>query len=202
MRKHWAVAAAAVITITALAGCSADDGNDAEVPVDKPNPVVTETPEPTVEPTVFTLPSTCAELLPASRAAAFESEGLVLLGGPGGRYGTDYLGEPSPEEGLGGITCIWGDSASEMSSISISVAPLAASSRAGIVEGFVQDGLNEGEIEGANTFGLQGDTELISAVYNVLRNDSWISVISTLGGPAAYEEAVVVADEVAATVYQ
>ena len=202
MSKHWASAAAAVVVITALAGCSSGDGDPAEVPVDAPDPVVTASAAPTAAPLTFAMPATCAELVPTARIARFEGQGLVLLGGPGGRYGTDYLGEPSPEERLGGITCIWGHADSEVSSITLSAAPLAPSSRPGIVEGFVADGLNEGELDDASTFGMQGDTELSPAVYNVLRNESWISVISTVGGPAFYDEAVLVADEVATTVYK
>jgi hypothetical protein len=147
------------------------------------------------------MPATCAEILPSSRIAAIESQGLVLLGGPGGRYENDYLLEPSPEERLGGITCIWGYSDSEVSSITVSVAPLPPANRASVVESFVAEGLNESEINGASVFAQQGDTQTEPAIINALRADSWISVIATVGGTTFFEEGLVILAEATETAY-
>jgi hypothetical protein len=125
----------------------------------------------------------------------------VLLGGPDGKYGTDYLADATPEEQAGGISCIWGFADSEISSLTVSVAPLSASTRPDIVASFNEQGLNEATIDDAVTFAVQGDKNLNPAVYNVLRGDSWISVIATIGGTDSYNEAVEVAAEVHAIVY-
>ncbi len=147
------------------------------------------------------MPTQCADILPASRLAIFETAKLVLLGGPGGRYEGDYLLEPTPEELLGGITCIWGFSDTEASSITVSVAPLSPDSRASVIDSLVADGLNESELDGASVFSKQGNGEIAPAIINSVRATSWISVIVTVGGPTQYEDAKAIVAEVAALVY-
>lgn len=185
-----------------LSGCAA--GGSA-VPTADPTiaatPTETATATATADPRVFTMPTMCTDILPMSRLSRFEADGLVLLGGPGGRYEGDYLLDPTPEESAGGITCIWGFADSEASSITVSVAPLSASSRGGIIDSFVAAGLNESELDGASIFSKQGDGEYAPAVVNSLRASSWISVITTVGGVAPYEEAGVIIAEVTDTVY-
>ena len=102
-------------------------------------------PEPTDTPIVaaFTMPDDCASMLPQARIDSFEAQGLILLGGPGGVYGEDYLLDPTPEEAAGGISCIWGDELVPESTVTISVAPLRADTRAGIVEELIGEGLTE-----------------------------------------------------------
>jgi hypothetical protein len=133
--------------------------------------------------------------------SALDGDGLVLLGGPGGRYENDYLLEPSPEERLGGITCIWGFSDTEVSSITVSVAPLSPENRSGVVESFVAEGFNESELDGASVFGQQGDTTTEPAIINALRADSWISVIATIGGTDSYEQGLQILAETTQSVY-
>jgi hypothetical protein len=199
-RLHTA-AIAAFAAVALLAGCSAAPAEITAETVESPETVETSTPEPEVVEPVFSMPTACADILPASRITAIESQGNVLLGGPGGRYETDYLLEPSPEERLGGITCIWGFSDSEVSSITVSVAPLPPANRAPVVESFVSEGLNQSEINGATVFAQQGDTQTQPAIINSLRADSWISVIATIGGTAFFEEALEILAEATDTAY-
>jgi hypothetical protein len=147
------------------------------------------------------MPAQCVDILPASRVASFEATDLVLLGGPGGRYEGDYLLDPTPEELLGGITCIWGFSDTEASSITISVAPLSLDSRGGVIDNLLAAGLNESELDGASIFGKEGDGDISAAIVNSIRPASWISVITTVGGVAPYQQANEIVAEVTAAVY-
>lgn len=199
--RHPAAALAALSALIVLAGCASAPVETLTEPVSTPTIAPSASAEPEVVEPVFTMPTTCTDLLPASRLSAIESQGLVLLGGPGGRYETDYLLEPSPEERLGGITCIWGFSDSEVSSITVSVAPLGTQDRSGVIESFVSEGLNESEIDGASVFAQQGDTQTEPAIINSIRAESWVSVIATVGGTAFYEEGLAILAEATAAVY-
>ncbi len=169
-------------------------------PTAAPEPTAGASTDPAPTPTatvglVFTQPTTCAAALPAERITQIEEAGLVLLGGPEGRYGTAYAADPSPEEQAGGVTCIWGFGDTEASSVTVSVAPLPPSARADVVESLTDQGLNEGLDGDASVFWQEGDEDFEPAVYTALRADSWISVIETTGGPDAYDEAVEIAGE-------
>ena len=197
MRAGYSLIAIALL----LAGCAPETGSGD--PTSTPTEPVS-TPTETVAPAaIFSMPSLCADILPASRVDAWLDDDIVLLGGPDGKYGDDYLADPSPEQQLGGITCIWGPSDSENSSVTVSVAPLAAADREDVVTDLVvTQGLNEETFEGATIYWQQGDTELEPAILNMLRADSWISVIETVGGSDSYAEAEDIADEVYALVYR
>ncbi len=183
-----------------LAGCV----DDAPTAAPTPSPTTTPTPTPTgtASATEFTfvMPDDCESALPAARLDAFEADGLSLLGGPGGKYGEHYLADPTPEENAGGITCIWGDATTDASSITVSIAPLGAT-RPAIVQSLLDQGLNEAIDGDLTLYAVQGDEEDAPAILNVLRPDSWISVIQTVGGPASFDEAITVADEAAAMAY-
>ena len=191
----------AAVTIALLSGCAAGGGTTPEIsqgPTDNsPEPEPSETP--TQEP--FAMPSECAGILPEVRIASFEAQGLVLLGGPGGLYGDDYLLDPTPEEAAGGITCIWGDELVPESTVTVSVAPLSPDTRSGIVEELIEQGLNETPLADAISYSRLGDEVSSPAIVNVLRKNSWISVIEALGGEAFLEEALTISDEVAAHVH-
>jgi hypothetical protein len=193
----------AVIAITLLSGCAGGGPttpNGSDAPTDSspdPDPAPTDTP---VE-AAFTMPADCASMLPQERIDSFEAQGLILLGGPGGVYGEDYLLDPTPEEAAGGITCIWGDELIPESTVTISVAPLRADTRSGIVEELSGEGLTETPLDDAITYSRVGDEVSSPAIINVLRHNSWISVIEALGGEAFMEEALTISDEVASTVH-
>jgi hypothetical protein len=159
------------------------------------------TPTPVALEGAFAQPAVCRDLLPLSAIARLEGDGLALLGGPDGKFGDDYLSEPSPEQALGGITCIWGFESTEISSVTISVAPLSAATRPGVVANLTDQGLNSELDEDATVFWQQGDEDHEPAILNFLRAGSWISVIQTVGGPENYDEAELLASETFETVY-
>ena len=198
--KSLAVLPIAVALLMALAGCSADEAQPTPATVE---PTASPTPTATAEPAnlTFAMPTDCTAILPQSRVDRFTTEGIELLGGPGGKYGNDYLADATPEQQAGGITCIWGFTDTEVSSFTISVAPLTAATRPAVVASFAEQGLNEETTEDAVAYGVQGDRTLDPAIMNVLRGDSWISVIATIGGRDSYEQSVEIADEVHDLVY-
>jgi len=200
MPRHLATPALAFAALLILTGCASSPPKD-DGPVSEETSAPSQEPEPTEDPAVFTQPTDCTSILPAERIADFTAQGLALLGGPGGKYGTEYLADPTPEENLGGVTCIWGFADSDFASVTISVAPLSASTRSTVVSDLTEQGLNE-EIDGdTSTYSQQGDADSQPAIINVLRFDSWISVIETVGGEEFYAEAGVLVSEVRDSVY-
>lgn len=195
---------AAVALVGGLAACAPEPEPVEAEPTVEPTPTETEAVEPEPVARTFTLPSDCTAILPASRVEAFTAENLLLLGGPGSVYGNEYFFEATPEQLAGGITCVFADEADDLSSIAISVAPISPATRAGIINDLTGQGLNE-EItdDGAVTYSQQGDEQgLAPAILNVVSQESWISVISVIGGPASFERAVQLADEVEGSVYR
>ncbi|MEZ5190598.1 MAG: hypothetical protein R2717_06940 [Schumannella sp.] len=184
----------------ALAACT---GEPAQEPTEAES--TTPTPEPTVsqEPAelAFAMPADCREMLPADRQSKLEAEGRILLGGPGGKY-PQYYSDPTPEEQAGGMSCIWGDEAAPESTVTVSVAPLSAGTRGGIVDNLIAQGLNEAVVEDGVSYAQIGDENSAPGVFNILRDDSWISVIEALGGESRFDEAVQLATEAASQAYR
>lgn len=198
--KSLATLPGTLVLLLVLAGCASAAPAPTTAP-DDPAPVATPTATPTPEPREFTMPTSCNAVFPQSRVDSWQSEGIVLLGGPDGKYGSAYLADKTPEERAGGISCIWGYADSEVSSFTVSVAPLTQETRPDIVESFTTQGLNELTDASGTVFGVQGDSTLNPAVFNRLIGQGWISVIATIGGAEAYAEAVAIADEVTELVY-
>jgi hypothetical protein len=189
----------AVAAVLALAGCGGEpSAQPTDVASEAPSPTATAT-EPPAE-RVFTMPEDCTGLLPASRQDAFAEQGLVLLGGPGGQF-EQYYADPTPEEQAGGISCIWGDEDVPESTVTVSVAPLTPSTRSAVVDDLISQGLNEAVLDDGISYAQLGDENSAPAVLNIIRDDSWISVIEALGGEAFFDEAVELAGEAAVQVY-
>lgn len=199
MRVHLAVGVAVAVVL--LAGCAPQpvEGDDPLVPSSEPTASGTETPEPGVP--EFTMPDECAEIITEETAADFAAAGLDLLGGPGGVYGEDYFGEPTPEEQAGGITCVWGDEAVPASSVIVSVAPITPSTHSGIVRALIDSGLIESQVEGTLTYARIGDEVSAPAELHAIRTESWISVIEAVGGEERFQHATELIDEVTGEVY-
>jgi hypothetical protein len=198
MRKV-AVLPIAVAMALSLAACV---GAPQTEPTEEPTETSTPTPEPTETSSdrVFSMPEDCHGILPQARQDALASEGLILLGGPGGQF-EQYFADPTPEEQAGGISCIWGDEDVPESTVIISVAPLSAATRANVVDNLLAQGLNEAVLEDGISYAQLGDDNSAPAILNIVRDDSWISVIEALGGEAFFDEAVELAGEVADQVY-
>ena len=204
MFAHRLLTGSAVVALViALSACAAEEEPVAEPETPEPVPTVveSETPEPT--PLAFVMPADCTTILPQERLDSFAEQNLELLGGPGSVYGDDYFFDPTPEQFAGGISCVFAEDGTDLSSLLVSVAPISAATRAGIVNDLANQGLNEDTTDdGAITYGQFGDEAAAPAIYNIIRNDSWISVISAFGGQVFYDEAVMIANEVAGEVYR
>jgi len=197
------VGTAALVFIGTLTACAPETEPIAEDLTPTPTQTAAETTEPEPQDLVFTMPVDCTSILPQSRLDAFTAQSLELLGGPGSVYGDDYFFEPTPEQLAGGISCVFAQDGVDLSSILISVAPVSTANRATIIADLTAQGLNEATTaDGAFTYTQQGDEGLAPAIHNVVTQDSWISVISGLGGPAFYDEAVILAGDVATQVYR
>jgi hypothetical protein len=189
---------AAALVLTACAGPS---GTATDAPAASDSATPTETPTQAPANLKFTMPTDCKSMLPDSRIASFDQQHLDLLGGPGGKY-PNYYADPTPEEQAGGISCVWGDETVPESTIEISVAPLSSATRGGIIDNLVSQGLNEAKLDGGISYAQIGDETSAPAVLNVIRNDSWVSVLEALGGEAFFDEATQIEAEVAAQVYR
>lgn len=196
--------AVALVLVAGLGACAS--GQD---PIEEPTTLPSETAEPEPEESVepepenFTMPASCTEIFPQSRLDNFAGKGLVLRGGPGSPEGNDVFVDPTPEQRVGGISCIWANPDGNIADLLISVAPLSATSRSGVVNDLTAQGLNESTTgSGAITYGQLGDDQSAPAIYNEISNDSWISVISAFGGQLFYDEAVMFVEEIRGEVYQ
>ena len=187
---------AAGIALAACTGTPQAEPTDVETSTPTPGPVETEGPATLT----FRVPADCTTLLPESRQQAFEGDGVELLGGPGGKY-PDYYADPTPEEQAGGISCVWGDEAVPASTLTVSVAPISIDSRGAIIDTLIAQGLNEAVVDDGISYAQIGDENSAPAVLNIIRDDSWISVIQARGGEAYFDLAVELAGEAAAQVY-
>jgi hypothetical protein len=182
-----------------LAGCAATpqaEPTESETSSPSPEPTETETPAALT----FGMPADCTGLLPDSRLQEFSAQGIELLGGPGGKYPT-YYADPTPEEQAGGISCIWGDEDAPETTVTLSVAPLSTDARGPIIDDLIAQGLNEAVVDGGISYAQIGDENSAPAVFNILRDDSWISVIQARGGETYFDLAVELAGEAAGQVY-
>lgn len=197
--------AAALVLTLGLAACSSEPTEEptvVETPdaTSSPEPTETTEPEPVAE--TFTMPADCTAVLPAARVDALAAQGITLTGGPGAEF-EEYLPEPTREEAAGGISCFFEDAARpNVSTLTVSVAPISTANRAQIVTDLTAQGLNEGVTANDDaTFWVLGDEQGPGAVHNVITDDAWVSVVNLYGGEVFYEETVLIADEVLDTVY-
>jgi len=190
------------LVLLALAGC----GPNVD-PTAGPDP--TGSPQPTGEPTgtpvqteFFSMPEDCTGILPATDVAAFAADDIVLLAGPGGKYGNELITEPTPEMSAGGISCYFGVDNEDLTllrvNVLVSAVPLDATSRSKVIDDLAAQGLARAMDErGDVTFGILGVSEgQTTANYNVIASDSWISVLSSDGGEAAFLAIVKLANAV------
>lgn len=204
-RKIATVVTSAAVLFT-LVGCAA-------APAPTANPSESVTAEPSAEPTVptptesFTMPADCTGVLPAATVDAFAADDVILLAGPGGKYGNELITDPTPEMEIGGISCYFGVDNEDPNQLAVTVlvsaAPLDATSRATVIADLTGLGLLEATDErGDVTFGILGGSEgQTTANHNVIAVDSWISVISSDGGEKAYLSAVELANDAHAAMY-
>ena len=194
--------AALAMTALLLSGCTPTPagGDETDAPeTEQTSPPGTPSAAPAVP--VFQMPTQCSQIITSATASRFAAEGRVLLGGPGGLYGENYFGDDTAEEQAGGISCVWGDEDDVASTVVVSVAPITTASRSAIVRELVERGLIESQIEGALTYSQIGDETSAQAILNVIRAESWISVIEAVGGEDRFQQATELVDEVTERVY-
>ena len=196
--RRGGVSVAVALIAALLVGCAAPADEPSAPPPASDSSTGEPTPSSTPSPdaAVFRMPTLCAELLPAARVTRLEALGMELLAGPEGKYGDAYLADPTPEQLVGGITCIWGEEEVPENSVIISVAPLVAATRDTVIEDLVEQGLNERVAGAVLIYERIGDEVAAPAVVNAVHEDCWVSVIEGVGGEDFYEEAVAIADEV------
>jgi hypothetical protein len=191
-----------VLGVMLLVGCTPEvDAGEGETgaPVAEPTPTGTPTAAPVAP--VFEMPTRCADILTAETQMQWADDGMELLGGPDGKYGENYFGDPTPEERAGGITCVWGDEEVNASTVIVSVAPITTASRSGIVRALIDTGLVESQVDGGLTYARIGDDVSAPAELHVIRSESWISVIEAVGGEVRFQQATELVDEVTGRVY-
>ncbi len=173
--------------IVLLAGCTMGSESDAVVEEDTTEEV-DSAPEAPVE-LVFTLPTSCRDIVPQDAFDSLTSGDIGLLRGPGsGSVEGVYLEGQSPQEERGGISCLFGN-ADETITYTISVAPMTQATRAEVIDGLLAQKLNPGQtLDGGLTYWIQGDQETVPAIYNALYDDAWYEVLIFPGGRLAYEE--------------
>lgn len=202
------VAAASALLLT-LAACAPEQPAPTE-PVAEPSSEPTPSPEPSEsspEPSpepelVFTMPTDCTVILPADRVGTLEAQGLTLLGGPGSLYGDEYFGDQTPEQLIGGMSCVWGQEGVDLSTILFSVAPFNAVSRESTINDLVAQGYVPFEREDSSlAFGVLGEEGIGPAIYNLITDDAWFSVLNSLGGQTGFDESVLFTEEMRGVAY-
>ncbi|RZT59262.1 hypothetical protein EV140_1866 [Microcella alkaliphila] len=169
----------------------------------EPEPATEPEPEPEPEPElVFAMPTDCTEILPTARVASLEAQNLQLLGGPGSIYGDDFFFDETPEQLVGGISCVWGQEGVDLSTILLSVAPLNAATRAQTIDDLIAQGYIAYDRDDSSlAYGLIGDAGGPPAIYNLITNDAWFSMLNSLGGRAGFDESILLTEELRGVAY-
>lgn len=148
------------------------------------------------------MPADCTAIFPPAQMDKFAAEGVILLAGPGGKYGNELITEATPEMTAGGISCYFGIDNEDPNLLAVKVlvsaVPLDSTNRDSVIADLTAQGLLQATDErGDVTFGVLGVAGgQTTANYNVVAADSWISVISADGGEKAYLAAVKLANVV------
>ena len=179
-----------------LAGCSSEE------PVEEVVEEVDSGESPVVDPASlrFTPPSDCTTLLPESAVADLQERGIELVRGPGSPSAeTIYVEGQTPEELVGGLSCLYAVPGEEDTGITIilSAAAVDESIRPAVIDAFLDEGLNVGQTNDGQglTYWRWGDDVNVTALHNALYQDSWYSALIQPGGRSAYDQGVVLVDQ-------
>lgn len=188
-----ASAVAATLVTLLLSSCSAESIDD----VDEAPEVSDETSAEgqTAAALSFQAPADCTELLPESALTGLEASGVELVRGPGSASEEGIYPEgQTPEELVGGLSCLFAPPGDDESGVTIilSAAAIDVALRPGIINEFIQEGLNAGlTADGAGlTYWRWGDDVNVTALHNALYEDSWYSALIQPGGRSAYDQGV------------
>jgi hypothetical protein len=178
--------------VVTLAACSGetdsgtlDEADTVDEVVANPTDAITLT---------FRQPSDCTGLLPNSDLQTLAEQGIALVRGPGSNSAEPIFVEgQTPEELVGGISCLYSVPEEEDSGIYIilSVAPIDQAVRPGVINDLLGQNLNVGQSpDGALTYWIWGDDVIVPALHNALYEDSWYSALLQPGGRNAYDQGV------------
>lgn len=143
---------------------------------------------------VFTQPTTCVGILPASAVSDLAAQNIELTQGPGsGNSEPIFVEGQTPEELVGGISCgfsVPGDEDEDAAVyILLSVAPVDPGARPGVIADLLDQKLNVGQTpDGALTYWIWGDEVIVPALHNSLYPESWYSALIQPGGRGAYDQ--------------
>lgn len=179
-----------------LVGCSMEE------PVEEVVEEVDSGESPIVDPASLTYvpPADCTTLLPEAAVADLQSRGIQLVRGPGSPSAeTIYVEGQTPEELAGGLSCLFAVPGEEDTGITIilSAAAVDQSIRPAVIDAFLDEGLNVGQTGDGQglTYWRWGDDVNVTALHNALYQDSWYSALIQPGGRAAYDQGVVLVDQ-------
>lgn len=205
MQKVVGVSTAALVMLAVLSGCTNGETVEPSATPTTTNP--SETASPTTPTETFTMPVDCTTILPESRITSFAAENIVLLAGPGGKYGDELITQSTPEMEAGGISCYFGTDSDDPNlltiSVLLSVVPLNSTNSAGVISTLEGQGLLKGTDTAGNlTYGIAGNSESqTTAAYSVITSDSWISGVSGTGGEDSLTELMQLTSEMHDVLY-
>ena len=186
------VTSTVAVVLVALAGC----GGASELTLETNIAVEETAPAPEApQALVFSLPTSCVNLLPEAYLEELAADGIELLRGPGSPSSEPiYTDGQTPEELVGGLSCLFGLPNDEESGLSIlvSAAPVDPAIRPTVIADLLAQNLNVGQTNDGTglTYWIWGDEETVSALHNELFQDVWYSALLQPGGRPAYDRGV------------
>lgn len=186
---HTAQALLAVGLLFTLVACAADSDLDLALEVNASEDV--EDIAPGIEAPLFTQPTTCTGILPASAISDLAADGIELTQGPGsGSNEPIFVEGQTPEELVGGISCLFSVPGDDDGGVFVllSVAPVDPDIRPSVINDLLGQDLNVGQTpDGALTYWIWGDDFIVPALHNSLYPESWYSALIQPGGRSAYD---------------
>lgn len=182
------------LTLTACSGTDAETADGVEDAMEETAPE-----ESLPVALTFVAPADCTDILPEEVVESLRDDGLVLAAGPGSTSADPiYVEGQTPEELVGGLSCLFappGDIETG-ANIIVSVAAVSQDQRPGVINEFLEVGLNVGQTADGTglTYWRWGDDVNVTALYNALYQDSWYSALMQPGGRDAYDRGVELVD--------
>lgn len=139
----------------------------------------------------FSPPADCTQILPQSDLALLAERGIILIAGPGSPSNDPiYVEGQTPEELIGGMSCLFAVPGEVDTGINIIVGAAAVDSaiRPTVIDDLLAQALNVGQTaDGALTYWKWGDEVIVPAIHNSLYEDSWYSALIQPGGRESYD---------------
>ena len=154
----------------------------------------------------YSRPSDCTALLNDTGAALLEAQGVELIAGPGSPSNDPiYVEGQTPEELVGGLSCLFAIPGEVDTGINIILGPamLDDAIRPTVIDDLLAQQLNVGQTaDGALTYWKWGDEVIVPAIHNSLYADSWYSALIQPGGRESYDLGVALVQEMRTTTTQ